>query len=88
MFLNFLILLLLFIILEYNIFKSVMIILLSCNFTMGRRLGGITGRYFMANQDGFVLVSKKLLNNFKRFIYIVLFFNKVSLFLSSKILVI
>lgn len=58
-FLNLAILLLLFIIFAYKILRSVIIMDLSFNFTIGRMLGGRTGKYFIISQLGSVLVCRK-----------------------------
>lgn len=63
-FLSLIILLLLFIMFAYNRFKSVIMIDLSFSFTIGLILGGSTGKYFIINQLGCVLVCIKEFNKF------------------------
>jgi len=43
----------------YKKFKSVVIITLSCNFTIGRILGGIMGKYLKSNHFGSLFVCLK-----------------------------
>lgn len=68
-FLSFMILLFVSIILLYKKFKSVAIIVLSCNLTIGRMFGGSTGKYFIVIQLGLIRFCMKLFISLSLLLY-------------------